>query len=112
MQRGEIWWADLPEPSGSEPGFPRPVLIIQVNQFNDSMINTVIVVALTSNLRLASAPGNVFLDRKDSALSHDSVVNVSQVLTIDKSFLSERTSALTRETMEMVNQGLRLILGL
>ena len=62
MQRGEIWWADLPEPLGSEPGFPRPVLIVQVNQFNNSQINTVIVVALTSNLQLAFAPGNVFLD--------------------------------------------------
>ena len=112
MRRGEIWWAALPEPSGSGPGYSRPVLIVQEDQFNDSQINTVIVVALTSNLRLAAAPGNVFIGGHDSGLPRDSVINVSQVLTIDKSFLVDRVSSLPRETMELADVGLRLTLGL
>ena len=82
MQRGEIWRASLPEPQGSEPGFRRPVLIIQDDSFNESRIRTVIVVAITSNVRLAGAPGNILLDIEQSQLSRESVVNVSQVLTV------------------------------
>src|SRR6266849_3765293 len=89
VERGEIWWADLDEPKGSAPGFPRPVVIVQRDSFNRSRINTVIAVALTTNLSLVSSPGNVLLTAKDSGLPRDSVANLSQVVTVDKSFLTE-----------------------
>jgi len=112
VYRGEIWWASLPEPTGSEPGYRRPVLIVQDNAFNQSLIQTVIVVVITSNLDLAQAPGNVLLPRKATGLPRDSVVNVSQVVTIDKAFLSERVGSLSDEIQEAVDQGLRLVLYL
>ncbi len=84
MYRGEIWWANLPEPVGSEPGYNRPVLVIQDDTFTQSNINTVIVVIITSNLNLAAAPGNVLLRKAASGLPKDSVANVSQILTLDK----------------------------
>lgn len=112
MYRGEIWWADLPNPVGSEPGHRRPVLTIQDDTFNQSKINTVIVVIITSNLQLAEAPGNVFLSNKLSGLPKDSVVNVSQVLTVDKSFLRERLSSLPNHLQDEVDEGLRLVLYL
>ncbi len=87
MRRGELWWASLSDPLGSAPGFRRPVVVIQCDSFNESRINTVVVAAVTSNLRLAKTPGNVLLDSGESNLPRDSVVNVSQILTIDKSFL-------------------------
>jgi mRNA interferase MazF len=83
VQRGEIWWANLPEPTGSEPGFRRPVLVVQSDEFNQSRIATVIAVVLTSNLKLAQAPGNVLLPSKATHLSKDSVANISQVITVD-----------------------------
>jgi mRNA interferase MazF len=92
--RGEIWWASLPEPQGSEPGYRRPVVIIQSDRFNRSQINTVIAVTISSNLRLAQAPGNVLLPHRVSGLAKDSVANVSQVITVDKSFLSEFVNTL------------------
>jgi len=112
VYRGEIWWASLPEPTGSEPGYRRPVLIVQDNAFNQSLIQTVIVVVITSNLDLAQAPGNVLLPRKATGLPRDSVVNVSQVVTIDKAFLSERVGSLSDDIQEAVDQGLRLVLYL
>jgi len=112
VYRGEIWWASLPEPTGSEPGYRRPGLIVQDNAFNQSLIQTVIVVVITSNLDLAQAPGNVLLPRKATGLPRDSVVNVSQVVTIDKAFLSERVGSLSDEIQEAVDQGLRLVLYL
>lgn len=112
MRRGEIWWASLPDPQGSGPGFRRPVLVIQNDPFNASRIRTVIVATITSNLRLAEAPGNVLLDMGESGLPRDSVINVSQVLTLDKSFLTERVSALQSEAMARVDNGLKLVLGL
>ena len=112
MKRGEIWWADLEEPSASEPGYRRPVLIVQADEFNQSRINTVIVLVLTTNLRLAAAPGNVKLSRAKSKLAKESVVNVSQILTLDKSFLTERAGKLDGRTMELVDDGLRLVLAL
>ncbi|BAY17885.1 putative PemK-like protein [Anabaenopsis circularis NIES-21] len=112
MYRGEIWWANLPEPVGSEPGYRRPVLIIQDDTFNQSRISTVIVAVITSNLQLAEAPGNVLLRREASGLPKDSVVNVSQLLTIDKSFLVERVGALPDSLQEEVDEGLRIILYL
>lgn len=111
IQRGEIWWASLPEPVGSEPGSRRPVLVVQADSFNRSRIGTVVVVALTTNLRLAEAPGNVPLPAGVSGLPQDSVANVSQVLTADRSFLSARVSSLDAEIMAQVSQGLRLVLS-
>ena len=112
MQRGEIWWANLSTPRGSEPGYRRPVLILQQDDFNRSRIATVIAVILTSNLRLQSAPGNVLLNARDSGLPKDSVANVSQVVTLDKSVLTERVAALSPAKLKQIENGVRLVLGL
>jgi mRNA interferase MazF len=112
IQRGEIWWADLPEPTGSEPGYRRPVMVIQSDDFNRSRIATAIVVVITSNLKLAEAPGNVFLPQKVTGLSKDSVVNISQVLTVDKSFLTEKIGDLPVYLLEQVEDGLRMVMDL
>lgn len=112
MRRGEIWWASLPNPSGSGPGLRRPVLIVQSNPFNESRVNTVIVAVITSNLRLADAPGNVRLSKSESSLSKASVVNVSQVLTVDRGYLTERVGSLGIRPMRLIDDGLRLVLGL
>ena len=112
MQRGDIWWATLRPPIGSEPGYRRPVLIIQNDDFNKSRINTVVVAMLTSNLRLKDAPGNVFLSKRSTKLPKDSVANVSQVVTLDKSFLTTRTSKLSADKMNHVDDGIRLVLNL
>lgn len=111
MKRGEIWWASLPEPTGSGPGLRRPVLVIQSNPFNESRIATVIVAVVTSNLALAEAPGNVRLSKSESGLPKPSVVNVSQVLTVDRSLLTERVRALSGAVVQKVNDGLRLALS-
>jgi mRNA interferase MazF len=94
IQRGEIWWADLPEPRRSEPGYRRPVLVVQADSFNLSRIQTAIVAAIATNVELADAPGNVLLPARSAALSRDSVVNVSQLLTLDRSFLTEHAGTL------------------
>ncbi|OLP18260.1 mRNA interferase MazF2 [Leptolyngbya sp. 'hensonii'] len=112
MYRGEIWWANLPDPVGSEPGYRRPVLVIQDDTFTQSQISTVIVIIITSNIRLAEAPGNVLLPRGVSILSRDSVVNVSQIFTIDKTFLAERIGALPDYLQEEIDEGLRTVLYL
>jgi mRNA interferase MazF len=112
MRRGEIWWAALPEPRGSEPGYRRPVVIVQADAFNRSQIQTVVVAAITSNVGLAEAPGNVRLARRQSRLSRESVINVSQLLTLDKSFLTDRVSRLPATTMSAIEDGLRLVLAL
>ncbi len=112
MTRGEIWWADLPEPRGSEPGFRRPVLVIQANAFNRSRIQTAIVAVISSNLRLADAPGNVLLPASVSGLPRDSVVNVSQILTLDREFLTEEAGKLPGRLMADVDAGLKLVLEL
>lgn len=112
MKRGEIWWASLPEPTGSGPGLRRPVLVIQSNPFNESRIATVIVAVVTSNLALAEAPGNVRLSKSGSGLPKPSVVNVSQVLTVDRSLLTEKVRALPAAVVQKVNEGLRLALNL
>jgi len=111
VKRGEVWWAALPPPSGSGPGFRRPVLVVQSDPFNASRIATAIVAVITSNLALAAAPGNVAVSKKDSGLPKPSVVNVSQVVTIDKSVLTDRVRALPRAAMMRVDDGLRLALG-
>jgi len=112
ITRGEIWWADLPDPRGSEPGFRRPVLVIQANSFNRSRIQTVIVAVISSNLRLSDAPGNVLLPARVSGLPKDSVINVSQLLTLDRSFLTEEVGKLSGRLQAEVDAGLRLVLEL
>ena len=112
MTRGEIWWADLPDPTNSEPGYRRPVLIIQSDAFNQSKINTVICVVLTSNIRLAQAPGNILFQMKESNLPKDSVINVSQIITLDKSFLSECAGSVSEKIMAKVEMGIKLVLGI
>jgi mRNA interferase MazF len=112
VTRGEIWWADLPDPRGSEPGFRRPVLVIQANSFNRSRIQTVIVAVISSNLRLADAPGNVLVPAHASGLARDSVVNVSQLITLDRSFLTEAVGRISERIMSEVVAGLRLVLEL
>lgn len=105
-------WAELDDPRGSEPGFRRPVLVVQSDAFNRSRIQTVLVVVLTSNLRLLDAPGNVLLEAVESGLPRDSVVNVSQVVTLDRRFLAERCGVLPPERMREVERGLLLVLDL
>lgn len=112
MRRGEIWWANLPAPAGSEPGYRRPVLVVQSDDFNKSQIATVLAVAITSNQRLAAAPGNVPLPRRGTGLTRRSVVNVSQVVTLDRRFLTERSGRASSAIMHQVDDGLRLVLQL
>ena len=111
-QRGEIWWADLGPVRGSAPAKRRPVLVVQSDAFNASRIGTLLAVAITSNMRLADAPGNLALTKRQSRLQRASVVNVSQVVTLDRGSLSERISKLSTEQMLRVDAGLRLALGL
>ena len=112
MRRGEIWWAELPAPVGAEPGFRRPLLIVQSDDFNRSSLQTVIGLALTTNLRLAQAPGNLLLPAAESGLPKDSAVNVTQILTVDKHLLTTRAGAVDDRTLLLVEDGLRLVLGL
>ncbi len=111
-RRGEIWWASLGEPHGSGPGFRRPVLVVQANEFNESAIRTSICAAITSNMRLADAPGNVRVTRRVSGLPHDSVVNVSQLITVDKHMLTGNVGRLPAQTMRDVEAGIKLVLAL
>jgi mRNA interferase MazF len=112
VKRGQVWWAELSSPTSSEPGFTRPVLVIQGDNFNKSRINTVVVVAITSNMQLAKAPGNVSLSKTKSGLPKDSVANVSQISTIDKDSLTEAVGVLDRLTMHQLDEGIALVLGL
>ena len=112
MRRGEIWWASLPEPIGSEPGSRRPLLIVQSDEFIRSRIATVLGVVLTTNTRLAEAPGNVLLPRASTGLPKDSVANVSQIVTADKRFLTELAGTLAPRLLSRVGDGLRLVLSL
>ena len=107
-----MWWADLDDPGESEPGFRRPVLIVQADAFNRSRLRTVIGVALSSNMRLLDAPGNVLLQAAGTGLPKDSVANVTQLLTIDENYLTDRTGQVSRKSMGQVENGLRLVLGL
>ena len=112
MRRGEVWWASLPDPDGSGPGYRRPVLIVSANEFNESAIATIVIAALTSNLRLAEAPGNVRLRRGEGGVPKASVVNVSQVYTVDRSRLTAKLGSLPGARLMNVDSGLRLALGL
>jgi mRNA interferase MazF len=112
MTRGEIWWADFGIPYGSEAGFTRPVLIVQDDPFNRSKIKTVVVLPLTTNLRLLDAPGNVLIRKKESKLANDSVIIAAQPYAIDRSRLTGKVSKAAKETLEQAETGLRLVLGL
>jgi mRNA interferase MazF len=112
MQRGDIWWATLPEPVGSGPGYRRPVLVMQSDAFNQSRIKTVVVLAITKNLALAKAPGNVLLTTRTSGLDIDSVVNVSQILTLDKILLTQQVSRVPSTKMAKIEAGVRLVLDI
>ena len=111
MKRGEVWWASLPAPTGAGPGFRRPVIVIQSNPFNQSRIATVIVAIVTSNLALADAPGNVRVGKSESGLAKPSVVNVSQIVILDRGLLTQRVRGLPADTMRQIDEGLRLALG-
>ena len=112
VRRGEIWWADLGQPRGSEPALRRPVLVLQADSFNQSRIQTVVVVSLTTNLKLSAAPGNVACRPRGTGLPEPSVVNVSQISTLDRRFLSDRIGRLPATTLREVEDGVRLVLGL
>ena len=112
IERGEIWWTDLPEPKGSMPGFRHPVLIIQANEFNQTRLETFVGAVITSNLRLAKMPGNVLLTPKQSGLSVESVVNITQIVTANKTDLFEFVGVISERKMEQIDKGLRLVLNL
>jgi len=112
VARGEVWWADLPDPVASSPGGVHPIVVVQANAFNRSRLSTVIGVVLTSNVRLAEMPGNVLVPAKEAGLPKASVVNVTQVITADRSFLRTRAGKLKPETLERVDHGLSVVLGL
>lgn len=111
ISRGDIWWADLSEPRGSEPGFRRPVIVIQGDSLNRSRIATVICIPLTSNLQWSDAPGNVFLSSTLTGLPKDSVANVSQIITIDRKSLTEPVGKLSGSKTELVLSGIDIVLG-
>ena len=111
ISQGEVWWADLPAPMGSSPGFRRPILVVQGDAFNRSALATVVCVPMTSNLRWADAPGNVRLTARSTGLPRDSVANVSQVVTLDRSLLTERVGKLPRQKVDLVLAGLDVVLG-
>jgi mRNA interferase MazF len=111
IAQGEVWWADLAEPSGSEPGFRRPVVVVQGDAFNRSRLSTVVCVALTSNLRWAEAPGNVLLSARLTGLPKDSVANVSQLVTLDREALTERVGVLPGKKLDLVLLGIDIMLG-
>ena len=112
VERGQVWWADLDEPRGSEPGFRRPLLIVQDDAFNRSRIRTVLAIVLTSNLRLVDAPRNVLIPAKAAGLPKDSVANVSQIVTLDRDYLTEPAGKVRGPLLKNVENGLRLVLGL
>jgi mRNA interferase MazF len=111
IAQGEVWWADLGEPAGSEPGFRRPVVVVQGDAFNASSLRTVVCVALTSNLRWGDAPGNVLLPARTTGLRRPSVANVSQLVTLDRTALAERAGRLSESSLELVLAGIDVVLG-
>ena len=112
VTRRDVWWADLDEPRGSEPGFPHPLLIIQADAFNRSRLRTVLGVVLTSNARLVDMPGNVLLPAKSTGLPRDSIANVTQIVTLDEDYLSRRVGHISSRLMRRVDDGLRRVLAL
>ena len=112
IERREVWWADLEEPRGSEPGFRRPVIIVQADSFNRSRLRTILAIVLSSNLRLLDAPGNVLFPSKATGLPKDSAAVVTQVITLDQDYLSERVGKIPPRLMAQVDAGLKLALDL
>lgn len=110
ISQGEVWWAGLPEPSGSEPGFRRPVVVVQGDPLNRSRIATVVCVPITSNLKLAEAPGNVLLAARLTGLAKDSVANVSQLLAVNRGALTERVGKLSRNQLALILGGIDVVL--
>lgn len=111
IAQGEIWWADLPSPGGSGPGFRRPVAVMQGDALNRSRVATAVCVPLTSNLRWADAPGNVLLASRLTGLPKDSVANASQIVTVDHDLLTERVGKLPRAKLELILAGIDVVLG-
>lgn len=112
VHRGEVWWTDLAEPRGSEPGFRHPVLILQADSFNRSRLRTVVGIVVSSNLALLAAPGNVLLPAKAAGLPRDSVANVTQLVTVDVDYLDDRVGSIPPRVLARVETGLRLVLDL
>ncbi len=112
IQRGDIWWSSLPEPVGSSPGYARPVLVIQSDRFNRSAINTVVIAVISKSTKLANAEGNVLITKQQSRLPNDSVVNVSQLFTVDEVVLRDYVCSLSEKKMTQVDIGLRKVLAL
>lgn len=111
ISRGDVWWTSLPEPTGSEPGYRRPVIVVQGDALNRSRIATVVCVVVTSNLKWAKAPGNVRLSARESGLPRDSVVNVSQIVTLDRSRLADHVGRISQAKLDEVLAGIDLVLG-
>lgn len=111
ISQGEVWWADLPGPTGSGPGFRRPVVVVQGDALNRSRIATVVCVPLTSNLKWAGAPGNVPLPARLTGLPKDSVANVSQMISVDKELLTRRVGKLSSAKLELLLSGIDVVLG-
>ena len=111
ISQGEIWWADLRAPKGSEPGFRRPVVVVQGDALNRSRIATVVCVPLTSNLKWADAPGNALLAARATRLPKDSVANVSQIVALDKTVLTERVGKLSAAKVDLLLSGIDVVLG-
>ena len=111
ISQGEVWWADLAAPSGSGPGYRRPVVVVQGDAFNRSAIGTIVSVPLTSTLRWADAPGNVRLTARSTGLPRDSVANVSQIVTLDRSILTGRVGKLARSKVDLILSGIDIVLG-
>ena len=112
MTRGELWWADFGIPFGSEPGYKRPVLIIQNDFFNRSKINTTIVIPLTTNLILADAPGNILITKNQSKLKKDSIITISQIEVIDRQRLIEKITKIDRTIIEKIENNIMFVLGI
>ena len=111
IAQGEVWWADLADPVGSEPGYRRPVVVVQGDAFNGSSLRTVVCVVVTSNTRWAAAPGNVLLTARAAGLPKASVANVSQLVTLDRGLLTERAGRLSASNLELVLSGIDVVLG-
>jgi len=111
IKQGDIFWVDLGKPSGSEPGYRHPHLVIQNNVFNRSRINTVVVCSLTSNLQRAHSPGNVMLNKGEANLTKQSVINITQIFTVDKRDLVEKTGSISSERMTQVLEGIELLIS-
>jgi len=112
MIKGEIWWAALPSPRGSEPGKTRPVLIIQSDNFNRSTLNTVICAVITSNTNLSAAPANILMSKSVSGLDKPSVINFSQIITVDKSYFIELVSMLPKSAIIQIDKSIKIVFDL